>query len=357
MTEGKVMYSLVADIGGTNARLQLIKFHEEDPIPSEVKAFFYQTKDFVNFSACLNEFLKEFKDTEKWPHNATCAVAGAPFNNKLGMVNCSWKEIDGNAMAEEFNIRPFRLINDFEAIGYSLLKIPKENLVQLNDAPKIEAKPMACAGSGTGLGEVVLNPGIQADGSTKYYVCPTEGGHKDFACTERIDIEYLEFCMENVPEVKEMNYLSVERAFCGPAIPTMYKFFCKREGVEPKDVTSKDIFQDGLKKADPICVKVLEFYARLYGKEISNFACDTLPYSGIYLVGGMINSVRDYFIKDESCPFLKSYFSKDKITNNVLAKFPIYIVTYDELGLLGAFVKAQIDAFGHDQAHTNLKKY
>jgi len=101
-----------------------------------------------------------------------------------------------------------------------------------------------------------------------------------------------------------------------------------------------------LKKTDPICAKTLEFYARLYGKEISNFALDSLPYAGIYLVGGMINSVLDYFTKDPDCPFLKNYFSKDKITNNVLKRFPIYVVTFDDLGLFGAFVKAQIDAYG-----------
>jgi len=44
----------------------------------------------------------------------------------------------------------------------------------------------------------------------------------------------------------------------------------------------------------------LEFYARLYGKELSNFACDCLPYSGIFLVGGMINSVSDYFLNEST---------------------------------------------------------
>lgn len=73
--------------------------------------------------------------------------------------------------------------------------------------------------------------------------------------------------------------------------------------MEPQNLDGKAIFQNGLKNEDPQCHKALEFYARLYAKEISNFALDCLPYAGIYIVGGMINSVRDYFTRPE-CPFL-----------------------------------------------------
>jgi len=193
MAEHKVLYSLIADIGGTNARLQLISFHKEDANPKVIKQIFYTTKQFQTFNDCLKEFLKEFEGTDKYPHNATLAVAAAPFNNKLKMVNCPWPEIDGDALGKEFNIHPFRLINDFEAIGYSLLKLPKESLLQINDVQPLEGKPKAVAGSGTGLGECVLNPTQDKEGNITYYVCPTEGGHKDFAPTDQIDFDYLQY--------------------------------------------------------------------------------------------------------------------------------------------------------------------
>jgi len=193
MSEGKEIYSLIADVGGTNCRLQLIKFHKNDSKPNDVKTEFYKTKDFKTFRDCLKEFLKDLEGSDKYPHNATLAIAGAPFNNKVNMVNTDWPEIDGDSLGKEFNIHPFRLINDFEAVGYSMFKIPKESLKQINEVEPLEGKPKAVAGSGTGLGVCILNPTEDKDGNIKYYVCPTEGGHKDFAPTEQIDFDYLQF--------------------------------------------------------------------------------------------------------------------------------------------------------------------
>lgn len=357
-TNSQELYSLIADVGGTNARLQLIKFHKDASVPNTVASTFFKTEDFTSFRDIVKIFLKEFEGTEQYPNNATLAIAGAVFNNKLRMANLPhWPEMDGDALGEEFNIKPFKFINDFEAVGYSLLKIPKENLVQLNKVQPVLGRPMAVVGSGTGLGECVLNPGVAPDGGVQYFVCPTEGGHKDFAPTDQTDFDYLMYNLNEIEDVKAMNCLSTERAFCGPAVPVMYSFFCKRDGVEQQKLDSKTIFQKGLKNEDPICAKVLQFYARLYGKEVSNFALDCLPYAGIFLVGGMINSVLSFFTSDaETNPFMKAYFNKDKVTNAVLARFPIYVVTYEELGLLGAFVKAQIDAFGPKHVTTEKKE-
>jgi len=87
-------------------------------------------------------------------------------------------------------------------------------------------------------------------------------------------------------------------------------------------------------------------FSTLYAKEISNFALNSLPYGGIYLVGGLTNAVGDYLKDDPSSTFKSGYFSKGKVINSLLERFPIYIVKQKELGLLGAFVKAQKDAFG-----------
>lgn len=112
-------------------------------------------------------------------------------------------------------------------------------------------------------------------------------------------------------------------------------------------MASEEIIQRGLAKSDPICQEVLNFFITLYAKEISNFALNTLPYGGIYLVGGLTNCVAEYMLKDSESPFKSAYFSKGKTINNVLEKFPIYIVKEKESGLLGAFVKAQKDVIGN----------
>jgi len=71
---------------------------------------------------------------------------------------------------------------------------------------------------------------------------------------------------------------------------------------------------------------------------------NSLPYGGIFLVGGLTNAISEYLMKDASCPFKSSFYSKGKLINQLLERFPIYIVNQKELGLLGAFVKAQKDS-------------
>jgi glucokinase len=340
------VYSLIGDIGGTNARLQLITYSAESKEPTEVKSHFYKCKDFSSINECVHDFLKEFKDSEKYPQNAAVGVAGAVFDGKCLITNLPWPQMNEKDLEKEFNLKPFSLINDFVAIGYSMKKIRQEEIVTLHNAKPTETGAMIVAGPGTGMGECVIQSHADHNGKVSLQVLGTEGGHKNFCPTNETEWEYHNYVLKECPEIKEkIGYLSAERSFCGPAIPNMYTFFCEKHGVAPESYTSEQIIKKGLAKEDKQCVATLEFFTALYAKEISNFALSTLPYRGIFLVGGLTSSCIEYFTKDPSNPFVSGFLSKGKVVNAVLSNFPVYIVKQEELGLLGAFVKAQIDAF------------
>jgi glucokinase len=340
------VYSLIGDVGGTNTRLQLISFGSTCTKPVEVKTHFYRTREKASLSECILDFLQEFLGTEKYPKNATLAVAGAPYEGKVTLPNAEWPTLDEQELEKEFKISPFALINDFVAIGYSMAKIPADQMITLHEGKKASNSTMIVTGPGTGMGECIIQPSANLDGKPSYTVFGTEGGHKNFSPTAMLEWEYLNFVLDEFPDIKEkFGYLSTEKAFCGPGIPNIYKFFCRKDDIQDREITSEEIIQRALAKEDPQCVKVLEFFATLYAKEVSNFALNSLPYGGIYLVGGLTNAVGEYLKNESSSPFKAGYFSKGKVINNLLERFPIYIVKEKELGLLGAFVKAQKDAF------------
>jgi glucokinase len=337
-----VFHSLIGDIGGTNARLQLVCFTKSSDVPKVVKTFFYRTRDFESLTHCIQDFLIEFIGTEKYPKNATMAVAGAPYEGRVTLPNTEWPTLDEKQLETELNISPVAFINDFVAVGYSLIKIKSEEIVPVHEAKRVQMSTMIVTGPGTGMGECTLQPSGQH--KTDYNVFGTEGGHKNFAPSSKIEWEYLNYVLEENPEIKDkIGYLSTEKAFCGPGIPNIYRFFCKRVNEEARCLTSEEIIQRGLSRADPMCFETLNFFITLYAKEISNFALNSLPYGGIYLVGGLTNCVAEYMMKDPDSPFKTAYFSKGKTINAVLEKFPIYLVKEKESGLLGAFVKAQKD--------------
>ena len=189
------IYSLISDVGATNARFQLIKFSRTSQRPTVVKTQFYLTKTYPTISGCIHDFLQEFKGTEKYPKNATLAMAGGPLNNKLAMVNCHFPEIDGDALGEEFNIKPFTLINDFEAVGYAFFKLSDKNIITVHKGQKKHRGTIGIAGTGSGIGLVVLQPIKTPEGKDTYMVLPSEGGNRDFAAIELVDWEYLQFCL------------------------------------------------------------------------------------------------------------------------------------------------------------------
>jgi len=337
-----IYYSLIGDVGGTNTRLQLISFTRTSDTPKIVKEHFYRTQEFDSLNQCVHNMLDEYIGTEQYPIKITLAVAGAPYEGKVTLPNAYWPTLDETQLCEEFNA-PVTFINDFVAIGYSLIKVKQEVIVPLHDAKKMKNATMIVTGPGTGMGECTLQPsGTQHE---SYTVFGTEGGHKNFAPTSVLEWEYLNFALDENPEIKEkIGYLSTEKAFCGPGIPTIYRFFCQKSSVEPKLSTSEEIIQRGLEKSCVISIQVLNFFITLYAKEISNFALNTLPYGGIYLVGGLTQCVAEYMMNDPESPFKAAYFSKGTTINKVLEKFPIFVVKEKESGLQGAFVKAQKDA-------------
>ena len=59
------------------------------------------------------------------------------------------------------------------------------------------------------------------------------------------------------------------------------------DGQEFEQLTSKAIIDNGIIKNDPLCMKVVDKFAEIYGAEVGNAALKTLPYGGIYLTSGV----------------------------------------------------------------------
>ena len=62
------------------------------------------------------------------------------------------------------------------------------------------------------------------------------------------------------------------------------------------DIVSKDIINLGIKHNDPLCMKVIEKFTENFGTEVGNTTLRTLPYGGIYLIGGVTAGIQDYII-------------------------------------------------------------
>jgi len=112
--------------------------------------------------------------------------------------------------------------------------------------------------------------------------------------------EYIENSnnVENLRAKRKVGRMSVESLCAGPAVPCIYAYMAKKfpnlEKVLEKEksfdeIESKDIIDCAMETNDPLCMKVVEKFTENFGTETGNLALKTLPYGGIYLIGGVTN--------------------------------------------------------------------
>lgn len=95
--------------------------------------------------------------------------------------------------------------------------------------------------------------------------------------------------------------MSVERMCAGPAVPMIYDFMrnkydnlarvLEEEGKNFNQIDSYHIIKCAMELNDPLCMKVVDKFAEIFGVEAGNFALKTLPHGGIYIIGGVSTGI------------------------------------------------------------------
>ena len=103
---------LLADIGGTNARFALLNRGEIGPI-SRIKVA--EHRDLIEaIAAFLTSHMAGGEIGA-----AVLGVAGTVENNSCLVTNSGWM-VDGGVLQAAFGFKAVRLLNDFEALAWSL---------------------------------------------------------------------------------------------------------------------------------------------------------------------------------------------------------------------------------------------
>ena len=347
---------LIADIGGTNARLSivLIEKNTSELKTIEIDKTTYTTFEHANLKSILSNYISKFKNTPHFPKFAVLGIPGALINNKVIVSNAlpDLNNTTGAEMAREIGIEHVIYLNDFNVNGYSIQsKILEENVdyIQLN--PGVTPEPnttKAMVGAGTGLGMGYLTK----TSLMKYYsVHSSEGGCQDFAPTTELQEKYKNYLAATL----KVKCPSVEMACCGSSISIMFWFFEKEMKVQGNKEIIKEmdaakgcqtkltklnekIIEKGINNTCPLCKKVVDFFIEVYGSICGNLAITLLPFGGIYLLGGVSAALSEYMKKTDI--FLKNFVDKAGL-NSMLEKIPIYVIINKNLGVGGAAVFAK----------------
>ena len=334
---------LAADVGGTKTLLGL--FAEAPERPTRIDVGEFTTLDYDSLVPMIREFLKASGVEPRAVKAATFGVAGAITEQVARLTNVPWV-VDGAAIAEAVGLTKVHILNDLEAMAYSVAVLQPQELKVLQHGVTVPGGNAAVIAAGTGLGESLL---LNVDG--RFMPGETEAGHADWGPRSARDIELL----ATVSRV--YGRCSNEHIISGPGLVNIYQFthdsFGSREYISPAAFVPERTCAGVGKVADPSdlpaaisasaiqrrcekCVEALELFVSAYGAEAGNLALRTVATAGVYVGGGIAPKILPLF---DTGLFLDAFRAKEPLAAFV-STIPVAIILNSEAGLVGASVHA-----------------
>ena len=255
---------LVADIGGTNARVGLCSNGVIDH--RSIQRFSNAEWD------SLDDVLRAYCDAQTLAvvDEMVIAVAGPVHAGRATLTNRNWTLIAAD-LAQEFSCKRVVLLNDLTALGYVVLTLSADQVTQIcaRDIPNDPDGQALVVGIGTGFN---ISQVIAKDECT---VCPpAEAGHVSLPSTIASELEN-HGCKPN-------HFPTVETLFSGRGLTA----FCRRfTGLE--SVTGEAAIESYRDPEYPMLTSAIDTYAALLGLLLRDLSLSFMPSHGIFLAGSV----------------------------------------------------------------------
>lgn len=314
---------LAGDIGGTNARLAY--FQSQNGGLRLLSERIFPSRQYEDFSDIVSQFLGE---STTRPDVACFGIAGPVQHGRVETSNLPWT-IEQSRLAKQMKVPSTLLINDLEASAWGIGALSPTDVVPVNRVQAAVGNQAVIA-PGTGLGEA----GLFWNGN-EHQVFACEGGHTDFAPQNELQIELLRFLQERY------DHVSYERILSGPGLINVYEFLrMKNESQEPASFegqfASSDkaaaISQSALDGSNPVAQQALDLWISVYGAEVGNLVLKVMATGGVFLGGGISPKLVQ---KLTSPVFMQAFLNKGRL-RPLLESAPVWVITNDKAGLLGA---------------------
>ena len=306
---------LISDIGGTNARFSI-----------EVDSYNYEhsttlaCKDYASMAEAITHYLTSI-NLDNVEHMAI-ALPAPIVDDTIIMVNSPWQHVSQSQTKKELKVKNLIFLNDFHALSLSIPHIDRTQIVQVGGMEPDINKPIGILGPGTGLGMALLTRHPNGE----YLSVAAEGGHSSVPLVNEEEFELWHFIH------KRFHHVSVERLISGPGLQLMYEAISDIKGIQitqlptPAEITARGISNQCL--ISKLCI---DHFCRILGTVAANLAIMSNSFGGIYLGGGIIPQMLDYFISSD---FRCRFEDKGRL-RPYLTRIPVYVILEKYPAFLG----------------------
>ena len=313
---------LIGDIGGTNARFALA-----DPdTPGYRNELILASADFPSAELAIKSYLAQ---TGAPPPRAICLAAAGPLvNGQVHFTNSPWSLCEQELRAQ-FALDAVRLLNDFEAIAWSVPLLADDQLVALGGPP---GKPLhgdylvGVVGPGTGLGVAAIG---RRGGVT--FALRGEGGHLGFAPENDEQVAVLQVLRTRFARVSD------ERLVSGQGIENLYWALGKLEGTDAR-LSVVDVCARAISGEDQRAERALAMFFEVLGQVAGNVALTLGAVDGIRIAGGVAQRYPEALLESR---FRAGFENKGRHTA-IMQTTPTHLISHPHPGLLGVSYCAQV---------------
>ncbi|MFT5535556.1 MAG: glucokinase [Candidatus Paceibacteria bacterium] len=295
---------LLADIGGTNARFAL------ERAPGQIEAIrVLRCADHAEFALAVEAYLVEVG--QPTVRHAAIAIANPVQGDEIKMTNHHWA-FSIEVTRRRLNFDTLLIVNDFTALAMSLPHLEPAHLAQVGQGQSRPGGVIGLVGAGTGLGVGGLIPT-----AGRWIALGSEGGHVTFSPADERELAVLQYCWKTMPHV------SAERLVSGPGIELIYQALAARNGIPVGPLGTPDIIQRALAGSDALCLEVVDCFCGMLGTVASNVAVTLGTLGGIYIGGGVVPHLGEYFARSS---FRRRFEDKGRF-GDYLGQIPTFVIT------------------------------
>ncbi|MEE9314328.1 MAG: glucokinase [Rhizobiaceae bacterium] len=307
--------ALICDIGGTNARFQIVANKGEDPQKFET----IPTAKFESIETAIEKTVLD--KTRLVPKTAIIAAAGPITKDGLNLTNCHW-DIQALQFLNNTLFTDLVLMNDFEAQALSLPYLTADDLSPLGKRLPgcSDNHTKVVLGPGTGLGV-----GLLVRAANQWVPVAGEGGHVDLGPRGDREIQVWKH-LETVE-----GRVSAEQVLSGDGLVNLYQACCAADQISSTLVHPHEVSLAACEGTNNQAHEALSIFCACLGRVAGDVAITTGAKGGVYIAGGIAKKILGFL---QASTFRTCF--EDKAPNvNLMREMATNVVMHDLPALIG----------------------